>query len=256
MDLMDSSNAPPHNNMRYLRNINVLFFSLRFVTFSSSLLFSANSTLTSSCCHHHAVFHCHCPTCSTHHLQNKRRRNLSGHKLWISGGDILCSVISLDAASPWLWFHWDFSWATGENSAGSCHPMPDAPCREHRGRLAQQSWVTGRKGTFTKPSCEHVVEFQIGIASVGKTSQGSCVFHCLFFLTHIQQPPSTALWNTYVTAFSGLICLQAAWCEKFPTGSWWVEAWHSVKSLEVYCASETLFLGTGYKSSPAAVSNL
>lgn len=43
------------------------------------------------------------------------------------------------------------------------------------GRLARQSSFTGRRGTFTKASCQHAVEFQMGIASVGNISQGSRV---------------------------------------------------------------------------------
>ena len=203
------------------------------------------------CCHHLAVFHCHCPIRSSHRLQNKRR-NLSGHELWISAGDFLCSAISLGAAGPWLWFHWGFSWPKGESSTAGCHPIPEAPCGEHRGRLAQRSWFTGRRGTFTKPPCEHAVEFQMGIASVGEISQSSCVFHSLLSHAYTTASSHCSL-NGYGTDSQG----------------WLASKLFGVRnSLQVHGelklgklsggprASERLFLGTGYKSSPAAVSNL
>lgn len=176
-----SSNTLPCSSMSYLRCISLLFFSLRFFTFSNSLLFS-DSTITSSCCHCQTVFCCCCPLHCSYHLWITGRRNLSGHKLWISAGDIPCSVTSLGIANPWLWFHgvspnvwgkaaWEAAILCLMCCAGSIRVS----------LYVQWGWLTSGRETFKKPHREHLAE-STGAISVVKVCQDLYFSYQIFYL--------------------------------------------------------------------------
>lgn len=178
----NSSNTLPCSSMSYLRCISLLFFSLRFFTFSNSLLLSDSSTVTSYCCHCQTVFCCRCPLHCSYHLWITGRRNLSGHKLWISAGAIPCSVTSLGIANPWLWFHGvspDVWGRSAWEAAILCLMCCAGSLRVSL--YVQWGWLTSGRETFMKPHREHIAE-STGAISLVKVCQDSCIFHWFFFL--------------------------------------------------------------------------